>query len=357
MQIVVVTTWFPTARNPAAGSFIARDVLALSRDHDVRVVHLADRSLDDGSRDYLYEGIPVRRLPIDVRRPAGWLRARRMRAELLEGADLLHTMAAPALLPFVGVRPDVGWVHTEHWSGVTHLAGQGRSRLARPFSKRAFAGPDEVVAVSEYLANAVRALRPRGVSVIGNIVDATPLDHVLDRVSTEPLRILAVGTVKANKGWELAIDTVTLLRERGVDAELTWLGDGPDLDALRNRAAGLPVHTPGHVSKREVAAAMGAADVLMLPTTSETFSLVTVESMAAGLPVVATGRGAHAEFLTPSTGQIVPRTAEGLASGVLEMRGADRALVAEHGRRLTDRFSEVNFRTEYNSVYERVAKR
>lgn len=355
MQIVIVTTWFPSARNPGAGSFISRDAIALAKDHAVRVVHLAAPELDDGRREFVHQGVPVRRLPLDVRRPTGWLRSRLMRAELLDGADVLHTMAAPALLPFIDARPRIGWVHTEHWSGVTNLAGPGRSRYARPLSRRAFAGPDAVVAVSEYLADSIRRLRSAPVSVIGNIVDTIAGHRILAR-SDGPLRLLAVGTVKSTKGWTLALDALRLLRTRGVDAELTWLGDGPELAELRTLATDLPVRTPGHVSPQEVRAAMRGADVLLLPTASETFSLVTVEALASGLPVVATGQGAHTEFLTPGTGMIVDRTAGALADAVVGLRHVDRDIVVSRGAELTSRFSEENFRRAYTTVYERVRK-
>jgi len=357
VQIVVLTTWFPSARNPAAGSFIARDAVALAQDHDVRIVHLAGPDLDDGVRDFSHEGVPVRRFPIDVRRPGGWLASRRLRAALLDGTEILHTMASPSLLPFIDSRPKIGWVHTEHWSGVVNLAGSGRSRFARPLSRRAFAGPDEVVAVSEYLAGAVRTLRDGPVSVIGNIVDAPQDSDDTARSSDDRVRLLAVGTVKSNKGWRLALSALAELRERGVDAELTWLGDGTELDELRTLAEGLPVHAPGHVAQADVRAAMRAADVLLLPTTAETFSLVTVEALSAGLPVVATGEGAHTEFLTPGSGLVVARTSAALASAVLSLQNTDRRIVLARGRELVENFSEARFRSEYTDVYERVVKR
>lgn len=354
VRIVVLTTWYPSARNPGAGSFIARDAAALARDHEVRVVHLAAPELDDGARDFEHLGVPVRRVPLDARTPRGWVRAQRLRAEILDGADLVHTMAAPSLLPFLAQRPRIGWVHTEHWSGVVNLAGDGRSRWLRPLSRRAFSGPDEVVAVSEYLAGAVRALRSGQVRVIGNIVDAVAVPSSDRTPGPDGLRLLGVGAVKATKGWRLAIDALRQLRDAGVDASLTWLGDGPETPELQAAARGLPVRAPGHASPADVRAAMADSDVMLLPTTGETFSLVTVEALSAGLPVVATGVGAHAEFLTPGAGVIVDRTPQALAAGALSMRGADRESIARHGRELLDRFSETAFRRAYLDVYRRV---
>ena len=349
----MLTTWFPSGRNPAAGSFVARDVRALARDHDVRVLHLAGPELDDGERAFDVGGVPVRRVGLDVRAPRDWPGAARTAHEALAGADLLHTMAAPSLLPFLLRRPQLPWVHTEHWSGVLNLAGSGRSRLARPLSRHAFARPDTAVAVSEYLATAVRRLRRGPVEVVGNIVDAAAPPSMRVPRRGHGLDLIAIGTVKENKGWRLAIATLAVLRARGIDATLTWFGDGPDLPALRAAAGELPVRTPGHVDAATLRSGMDAADVLLLPTVSETFSLVTVEALAAGLPVLATGVGAHTEFIVPGTGAVVFANPEALADAAEALASADRSQVARHGARLAERFSEATFRARYDDIYER----
>ena len=126
MRIGVVTTWYPSRRSPGAGSYVARDVAALAVDHDVTVLHLVSPALDDGDRDFLDGTVQVRRVRADVRTPAGWWAARAQVGEFLADVDVLHTMAAPALLPWIFKRPGLPWVHTEHWSGVANIAGPGR---------------------------------------------------------------------------------------------------------------------------------------------------------------------------------------------------------------------------------------
>lgn len=349
----MVTTWFPTQVAPGAGSFIAKDVVALSQDHQVEVLHLAPPELDDGVRSLTHEGVPVERLPIDVRTPRGVVAARRAVRPAVRDADILHTMAAPALLPFVLRRPAVPWVHTEHWSGVANLRTSPRARRVLPLSRRAFDGPARVVAVSEYLAREVRALRRGPVDVIGNIVDLPGTVQLEEPAARQPgpLRLLGVGGVSEHKGWRIALEALEHLRASGTDVELTWLGAGGELELLRERAASLPVSAPGHVSAAEVRAAMAAADVFVLPTVSETFSLVTLEALSVGTPVVTTGHGAHTDFVRPGCGVVVERTAEAVAAGVLTAADLDRTAVREHGRRLAEQFSEQRFREQYSEIY------
>lgn len=351
VQIVVLTTWFPTTVHPGAGSFIARDAEALAEDAEVEVVHLVAPEHDDGSRRTHHRGIPVTRVPIDVRTPAGALRARAAIQPHLDGADVLHTMAAPSLLPFVLRRPRTPWVHTEHWSGVANLAtGGGKFRVVRPIVRRAFAGPDVVVTVSEALAAQVRRVRRHPVTVVGNIVDPMP-EPPATRDATDVLRVLGVGAVAPHKGWEIAADAVALLRERGIPAQLTWLGTGPDHGRLADRA---DVVAPGHVDRERVAAELGRADVFVLPTASETFSLATVEALAAGVPPVVTGVGAHREFLTDGAGVIAERDARSVADGIAAAASQDRATVLARGRELARRYAPEAFRARYQQIYREV---
>lgn len=359
VQIVVVTTWFPTNRHLGAGSFIKRDVEALSREHDVSVIHLVPPELDDGVRHAPQGGYDVRAIPIDVRTPAGLIAASRHMRTLVTGADLVHTMAAPALLAFLLRGPQMPWVHTEHWSGVTNLTRTPKARMALPLSRRAFNRPDHVVAVSEYLATGVRALRRRPVSVIGNIVDAPRAStHGPMLFRDQPgLKVLGVGTANEHKGWRIAVEAVERLNTSGVDAQLLWLGSGPDSGQLRDEARRGRVIAPGQVSAEVVRASMSNADVLVLPTRSETFSLATVEALSEGLPVVATGVGGHGELLSSDSGLLVERSPDAVAGALIAASRLDRSAVRRRGDVLTAQYSQQEFLRRYGEIYREVTER
>jgi glycosyltransferase involved in cell wall biosynthesis len=74
-------------------------------------------------------------------------------------------------------------------------------------------------------------------------------------------------------------------------ARLALVGDGPERPALDRAFAGLPVHFAGFMQGEELAAAFASADVFAFPSQMESFGLVAVESMAAGVPVIASRVG------------------------------------------------------------------
>lgn len=88
------------------------------------------------------------------------------------------------------------------------------------------------------------------------------------------------------------------------DAQLVIVGDGPEEEKLK-QLAGPGIHFIG--ATREVSAYLQAADLLVLPSASEGFSLSVLEGMACGLPVVATRVGGVPDLVVDGiTGLLTP---------------------------------------------------
>jgi len=83
------------------------------------------------------------------------------------------------------------------------------------------------------------------------------------------------------------------LRERGVDAALCMVGDGPDRDHVERRAHDLGVMRDTFFLgyQESVAPFFSAFDVLVLPSVNEGTPVTAIEALAGGRPVVATRVG------------------------------------------------------------------
>ncbi len=81
---------------------------------------------------------------------------------------------------------------------------------------------------------------------------------------------------------------VSYLRQDGQGVRLCLVGSGPVESELRLQAGrlGLQVHFAGFKNQSELPAYFVAADLLVLPSRSETWGLVVNEAMACGLPAV-----------------------------------------------------------------------
>ena len=72
---------------------------------------------------------------------------------------------------------------------------------------------------------------------------------------------------------------------------LALVGDGPARPALERYYADMPVTFTGYLSGERLSQAYASGDVFVFPSRLETFGLVVIEAMAAGLPVAATRVG------------------------------------------------------------------
>ena len=175
-------------------------------------------------------------------------------------------------------------------------------------------------------------------------VDVSLFDLAERRDGERALEILTVGRVVPVKGQSLLVESVAALRERGVEATLTIVGDGPELPALRALAAGLGVadrvRFEGAVGQDEIRGYYERADVFALPSFAEGLPVVLIEAMATGHPVVAsrmTGvpelveEGVSGLLVVPGDGADLTRALERLlrepAARRREMGRAGRAKV------------------------------
>jgi glycosyltransferase involved in cell wall biosynthesis len=118
-----------------------------------------------------------------------------------------------------------------------------------------------------------------------------------------PFRFLFAGSILARKGVPVLLDAWRGLR-RG-DAEL-WLAGGLPPE-LGSRIPALPgLRLLGRVPNADMPGLYARADVLVLPSLQEGFSLVLLEALASGLRIIATPQTGAADLVEdPSLGALV----------------------------------------------------
>jgi colanic acid/amylovoran biosynthesis glycosyltransferase len=153
-------------------------------------------------------------------------------------------------------------------------------------------------------------------------------------------RILAVGRLSKEKGYDDLLRAVAQLLSQGVDAELELVGEGPERDALTRLADELRIRDKvtfrGWLQIDAVRRAMQEATVLAQPSTIEGLPTVVEEAMALGIPVVGSHVGGIPELLDYGRCGILvtPRDVRGLADALQELliNPALRLAYAERAR-------------------------
>lgn len=152
---------------------------------------------------------------------------------------------------------------------------------------------------------------------------------------TGPLRIVYAGRADRMKGSDDWLDVLLALQRRKVPFHAQWLGDGPELQAMRARVAAGPlaghVNLPGFISDRShLQAALQQSDVLLFCHQTPESPRILIEALASGCPLIGYESAYPADLLSPHGGGIlVPKgQIEGLAQ-VLADLSQDRGKLSD----------------------------
>jgi glycosyltransferase involved in cell wall biosynthesis len=204
-------------------------------------------------------------------------------------------------------KPCAWWDH-----GIRPGKGEARFLIDNrlPASVRA----DRVIVSSKAAAR-----RHRRAEVIypGVRIDQVSTDRETARAGLGPGDGPLIGTVGRLQPWKaqhLLIDAMPQICSLYPEARLVIVGDalgGFSADypsQLRDRANRLGVsdHVEFLGHRDDVHRLLAAFDVFVTPSVAEPFGIVTVEAMAAGIPVIGTDSGGTPEILSDGAGLVIP---------------------------------------------------
>ena len=284
----------------------------------------------DSSPARLLEAAAATAVPVIRWRPdpAGLVRLyREMRGAALVhlnmawGGDHAHALA----LAWPVRRPVVGTVHI--WV-------PPRSSLRRRVMALGYRRFGQVIAVSAEIRDAVVDQLGVPAERVDVVPNGVPYAEPPVRDPHETVVVGGLGRLVPAKGFDLLIEAVRRLRDRGHRVEAVIAGEGPERDALERAAEGLPVRFAGFVT--DVRAFLAEVDVFCLPSRWEGLPFALLEAMMAGTPCVAADVGDVAMGLG-ATGRIVPPDDVDALTSALEEVVASPELRTQRGRAAHER--------------------
>lgn len=247
-------------------------------------------------------------------------------------------------------------------------SGQALISKSYGFKKRAFSGKTVVVvSPSRWMANLARSssvARGFAVEIIPNGIDCSlykPQNKVMARrlfgLPEDPFFLLfgsAGGTTDPNKGFQILQDALSLVGAHA-PKNLHVIVFGAACDAPHFP---VPIHFVGPVrDERAMSALYACADAVAVPSLHETFSLVTIESLACGRPVVAFGNSGPGEIIVDGEcGWVAPEVSPiGFADALTRcFEDQDPALTSERARsRALENYRIENVAKKYADLFDR----
>ena len=320
--------------------------------HSVKIVAPCSSPQRIGDPDFIPMGRPV---PVPTAGSIArvsfsiWLRPRIKTVLQEEAFDVIHLHE-----PFAGFVPisvlsllnslDAVTIGTFHTYRGTKLWGIVGNKMAMPLFKRlngriAVSNPAYQFINNHFPSN--YEIIPNGINV-DDFASATPLPHLMDGKTN----LLFLGRLEKRKGFKYVLSAYSKLRWDWPDLRLIVVGPGkPDDDSFRMMSERnlADVVFVGNVSDEEVARYFKSAHIFCSPATgSESFGIVLLEAMAAGVPVVATDIEGYAGVVTHGVDGLLvpPKDDEQLAEAIATLlRDPDlRARLSSNGLHRADEF-------------------
>jgi len=177
---------------------------------------------------------------------------------------------------------------------------------------------------------------------------------------------LCVGRFAASKGQDVLLKAMAQVTARHPTANIEFIGEGVTKNACeemaRKMALGDRCRFRGLLPHPEVLARMAGALAVVVPSRSEAFGLVNIESMSVGIPVIGSNTGGIAEIVRDGVdGFLFPSgDSEALASRMmtlLENEPLQTQMGASARRRYMDYFeSNRAVQTQARWIIEQVKK-
>ena len=153
---------------------------------------------------------------------------------------------------------------------------------------------DKVVAVSKFVKKALVDETFVDENRIAVIYNGTDENIISTKIDDGMVRLFYVGLIHRSKGLEDLVEVMGELRGKSID--LTIIGDGPQLEALKRLVSEKKllgkIHVLGRTSHEEAMKVLGESDIFVLPSRRvEGFPMSVIEAMFAQVPVIGSNMG------------------------------------------------------------------
>ncbi|MBZ5663363.1 MAG: glycosyltransferase [Acidobacteriia bacterium] len=328
LHVLTLTSFFPSKENEVSGCFIAESnkqleqfgvrssVIAVSPIHYPR----KEPSSFAPAEWMRYPQVPGN---LGLSNAGLWLYARLLakvsRLHRERPIDLIHAHSA---LPcghaavLLSRRLNIPFVVTVHGLDVFNTCFRGgmHAKWRRRVSIDVYRSARTVICISERVQRLLRDGMPEGVrsTVVYNGTDTNFFSPAPNGAPPQQENeILIVGNLNVEKGHELVLRAIRQIEASFPKLHCRIIGDGRDrarIEALaRDLGVAQRVRVEGRKSRADVANAMRACSVFVLPSRYEGLGCVYLEAMACGKPVIACrGQGIDEIIEHENNGWLIP---------------------------------------------------
>lgn len=213
-------------------------------------------------------------------------------------------------------------VSTEHYSGFLNYKLKNRNVLIKR-ATFSYKYVDRLLAVSQSLADVIENECQKKAYVVPNVVE-TSIFAPRRQTPVGKVNFISVGRLSPEKNFPLLINAFTSAYKSNNNITLDIYGSGNLQSELNNQIQKLHMDSViklrGFADRKVLADTMANSNVFILLSDFETFGVVYIEALAAGLPVIATDCGGPRDFVNSENGILIEcKNEKAAAQAILTM--------------------------------------
>ena len=210
------------------------------------------------------------------------------------------------------------------------------------------------IAVSAYVAKILSENFPKtAIEVVPNFITATPLTQP-DRQSrsSNTLQVVAVGNCNLEKNYDFLIRVFKALESAPITLDI--YGGGPKLAFYRKQVATLGLTNVRFCGPdSDIRMKLPTYDLFLSASTSETFGIVVLESVAAKLPLLLSNIPAFREIAPNGSEFFNPTDENDLHRKLLQFINEPKNIDVSSYKQVMNRYSDTNFIRNLREVYNK----
>lgn len=315
MRVLYIPSWYPSVKNPWAGSFIEQLALDLHGDDiEIQVAafhyHFKDiskktysKKVRNGLIEHHFSGWVFPKVNAFFQRK--WIDYCMGELEStvdLTGVDFIHAhdYVASFLAYELSLKTNIPMISTMHHSDIMmDLVPEWRKDLLQSV----FSHSKEIVVPSTALQRSLNKYFQTDSIVIPNYIDSTQYEFKKE-LNKSPKKLISVSSLEPLKNIE---ETIQYMKDW--DGTIDIFGDGPSKNKLENsiKNEGLEskVRLKGAIPHSELLNKYQEYDAFISTSEYETFGLSILEAIASGIPVMVKNQYGPKDFLSKENGMFI----------------------------------------------------
>lgn len=224
--------------------------------------------------------------------------------------DIIHAhfLECACIVDNICKENNIKFVITEHTS---NLNNKYVDEISLKRMKHIYGLADQLIAVSNPFADMIYGHTGILPKCVYDIVESDIFNYNNGFIKTEgKFTFVSTGRLTNRKGFDLVLKAFFKLKsENSINTRLIIIGSGPEFEALNQLVKENNmedyVEFRGMLTRKEIFEIYKRADAFVLASRNETFGVVYIEAMCAGLPVIATRCGGPEDFVNDDTGIVI----------------------------------------------------